>query len=158
LIKEGIDMEESSSSKNHELGHTHVVFNGKAELELDQLAAIQPGMARLMAEISPRMSTCWWATKYGNIELAKYQISETAKLLKTSVVVRPKYSQDMTEFIDNHITRLKNLLTENKIEEFFKEFETMVVAINKLHEKYNKGFIVWKVSDSPPENLDLNHS
>jgi hypothetical protein len=135
--------------------HIHVVSNGKAELTLNELAETQPGMARLMVELSPRMSKCWWATRYENYELATFQLSEATKLLKTSVIVRPKYRDDMYSFIDSHISKLKNLLIEKDSEGFFKEFDSMVKSANQLHERFNKGFIVWKVSERPPEDLDL---
>ncbi len=146
---------ESNDLLKNTADHTHSVSNGKTELSLNELAEIQPGMARLMVEISPKMSICWWAAKYRNFELATFQLNETIKLLKTSVVVRPKYTEDIYDFIEKHMTILKNLLLKKDLDEFFTEFESMTAATNNYHEKYNKGFIVWKVSDNPPEYLDL---
>ena len=46
--------------------HTHVVFNGKRELTIDELALMQPGMDRLMAELTPRMQRLYHAGRAGN--------------------------------------------------------------------------------------------
>ena len=67
-------------------------------ITLEQLAEMQPGMARLMAEYSDRFWILYYAAKAGNWPLAKYAHSEMMKLGKIVPVVRPKYAEGMAEF------------------------------------------------------------
>jgi len=43
--------------------HTHAPSNGKVELTLEQLALMQPGVARLMLEVSNRFSRGYHAAR-----------------------------------------------------------------------------------------------
>src|SRR3990170_3039468 len=56
---------------------------------LEQLAEMQPGMARLMVEYAQRFWTMYYAAKAGNWPLAGYMHSEMMKLGKVVPVVRP---------------------------------------------------------------------
>lgn len=135
--------------------HTHVADNGKAQLTLDQLAAIQPGMARLMVEVSDRMWKCYHAGKARNRPLARYQLSEATKIMKTSVVVRPKYTDSMNRFIAEEMAELRAIVEKEEWDRFEEAFEKVVVATNRYHEEFDKGFLVWRVPEEPPRDLDL---
>src|SRR5438876_4207627 len=60
-------------------------------LTVDELAAMQPGMARLMDELSRRYWVLYYAAKAGNWELAGYMEREAEKILQTASVARAKY-------------------------------------------------------------------
>jgi hypothetical protein len=135
--------------------HTHLVNNGKAEISLDVLAAIQPGMARLMVEVSDRMWKCYHAGKARNRPLARYELSEATKILKTSVVVRPKYTESMERFIGEEMAALRGVVEAEEWERFEEVFSEVVAATNRYHEEFDKGFLVWKVPEDPPGDLDL---
>src|SRR2546422_4454508 len=68
-------------------------------LTVDQIAAMQPGMARLMDELSRRYWTLFYAAKAKNWELANYMMKESEKVLKTAAVARPKYADDIAAFL-----------------------------------------------------------
>src|SRR5216117_4145372 len=68
-------------------------------LTVDQIAAMQPGMARLMDELSRRYWTLFYAAKAKNWELASYMVKESEKVLKTAAVARPKYADDIGVFV-----------------------------------------------------------
>src|SRR3979409_227875 len=68
-------------------------------LTVDEIAAMQPGMARLMDELSRRYWVLYYAAKAGNWELAADEEKETEKLLKTAAASRPKYRDDIATFI-----------------------------------------------------------
>src|SRR5579875_421500 len=108
--------------------HSHLANNGKAELTLDQLAAIQPGMARLMVEVSDRMWKCYHAGKAHNRPLARYELAEATKILKTAVVVRPKYAAAMGDFIEGEVASLRRIVEEEDWEGFERAFEALVRA------------------------------
>ncbi len=135
--------------------HTHLANNGKAELSLDELASIQPGMARLMVEVSDRMWKCYHAGAAGNRPLARYQLSEATKIMKTSVVVRPKYADAMQDFISGELASLRAAIEAEDWGRFEEAFEDVVTATNRYHEEFDKGFLVWKVPEVPPADLDL---
>ncbi|MGO9198306.1 MAG: hypothetical protein ACLQK4_14395 [Acidimicrobiales bacterium] len=135
--------------------HTHLVDNGKAEFTLDELAAMQPGMARLMVEVSDRMWKCYHAGRAHNRLLARYQLSEATKIMKGSIVVRPKYTDSMLRFIDEEIASLRQVVEAEEWDRFDAVFETVVRGANRYHEEFDKGFLVWKVPEDPPGDLDL---
>src|SRR5438132_7177833 len=60
-------------------------------LTVDEIAAMQPGMARLMDEFSRRYWVLYYAAKAGNWEFAAYMERESEKILQTASVARPKY-------------------------------------------------------------------
>src|SRR5437867_7450127 len=68
-------------------------------LTVDELAAMQPGMARLMDELSRRYWVLFYAAKAGNWELAAYEEKEFEKILKGAAVARPKYRDDIATFV-----------------------------------------------------------
>jgi hypothetical protein len=139
----------------HATDHTHLVDNGKAELSIDELAAIQPGMARLMVEVSDRMWKCYHAGKAGNRAVARYMLSEATKILKASVVVRPKYTDSMGRFIAEEMASLREMVEAGDWGGFERRFEDVVAATNRYHEEFDKGFLVWQVPAEPPADLDL---
>src|SRR5438445_9247611 len=68
-------------------------------LTVDEIAAMQPGMARLMDELSRRYWTLFYAAKARNWALASYMAKEAQKILKTASVARPQYSDDIAAFV-----------------------------------------------------------
>ncbi len=135
--------------------HTHLANNGKAELTLDELAAIQPGMARLMVEIADRMWKCYHAGVARNRQLARYQLSEATKILNTSIVVRPKYFDATQRFIAEEMAALRGVIEAEEWERFDEVYGAVVTATNRYHEEFEKGFLVWRVPEDPPRDLDL---
>src|SRR5207237_147313 len=57
-------------------------------LTVDEIAAMQPGMARLMDELSRRYWVLYYAAKAGNWELAAYMERESEKSLQTASAAR----------------------------------------------------------------------
>jgi hypothetical protein len=135
--------------------HTHTVDNGKAEFGLDQLASIQPGMARLMVEVSDRMWKCYHSGKARNRPLARYQLSEATKIMKASILVRPKYTDAMQRFIGAELATLRAVIEAEDWDRFEAVFAEVVRATNRYHVEFEKGFLVWKVPADPPHDLDL---
>lgn len=135
--------------------HTHLANNGKTDLDLDELATIQPGMARLMVEVSDRMWKCCHAGRAGNRPVARYMLSEATKILKAAVVVRPKYADAMQRFVVEEMATLRGMVEAEDWEGFEEALADVVTAVNRYHEDFDKGFLVWKVPPDPPADLDL---
>lgn len=148
-------MGEPSGGIEVDRSHTHAASNGKTELSLEEIALLQPSMARLMLEIGNRFHRCYHAAKAGNRRLARFQLSEGTKLLRQSVVVRPKYAEAMDQFIAEDLARVRQAIDEGDPARFEAVFAEMTAEVNRLHEVFDHGFLVWKVPEAPPGDLVL---
>jgi hypothetical protein len=135
--------------------HSHVATNGRAELSLNDLAELHGGLAPWMMLVSERSRRCYHAAKAGNARLAKFQLSETIKLLRSSVKVRPQYAEAMEKFITEDLGAIRKILDEENWAAFDAQWDRLTVAVNDSHEEFNHGFLVWKVDPTPPGDLDL---
>jgi hypothetical protein len=135
--------------------HTHAPSTGRVEISLEQLAMLQPGVARLMLEVSNRYSRAFHAAKAKNGRLARFQIGEGTKVLRICGIMNPKYEKPIDQFIQEHVNPLRDLVGEGRWDEFDPAWEAMTVEINRWHEEFDHGFLVWHASANPPADLDL---
>ena len=135
--------------------HDHIVDTGKSQFGLDELGHIQPGLARIMPEIGARIWKCYYAGKAGNQPLARFQLKEAVNLMEKGAILRPKYSEDMDEFIGGIVAKIKSSIESEDWAGFEALFATMIEEANAYHEKYDKSFLRWKMPDTPPPDLDL---
>jgi hypothetical protein len=135
--------------------HVHVVNNGKRELTLDDLARMQPGMDRLMAELTPRMQRMYYAARVGNWPLASYFYKSVVKQLRLSVHSRPKYDPEMSAFVAEDCAPVQQAIKAGDGEAFAEAYDAMVRRANELHAYFGKPFLVWKTPAEPPDDLDL---
>jgi hypothetical protein len=133
-----------------------VVKTKHGELTLEQLAEVQPGLARLMKEIGDRFHVLYYAAKGGNWKLAEHEQKVTISILKTGATLRPKYNEDITSFIQSHLHPLAESIKSKDWKRFEQSYKNAVVETNKLHEKYGYGFIHYKLSKNPPDYYDLS--
>ena len=136
--------------------HTHVVSNGKRELTLDELALMQPGMDRLMAEVGPRAHRLYYAAKAGNWRLADYFYKSLVKQLRLCSTSRPKYDEDMTAYLDEDCNPVRDAIRSRDAEAFESAYERMIERANHYHEVFGKPYIRWVTPATPPEDLDLS--
>jgi len=136
--------------------HTHVVNNGKRELTLDELALMQPGMDRLMAEVGPRAHRTYYAAKAGNWRLADYFFRSMVKQLRLCATSRPKYDADMAAFLDDDCEPVRTALRDRDLVAFETAFERMVERANHYHGVFGKGYLIWVLPAAPPDDLDLS--
>jgi hypothetical protein len=135
--------------------HDHIVDTGKSTLSLDELAAIQPGLARIMPEISVRIWKCYYAGKAKNQPLARFQLKEAVDLMEIGAFVRPKYQDNMAKFISEQVEQVKQAIESADWDKFETAFHNMVEQANAYHELYDKPFLRWKIPDQPPPDLDM---
>ena len=124
-------------------------------LELEQLTALQPGLARLMPEIGARFWKAFYAAQAANWPLAGWQLREMRKLLRLCEVTRPKYTDDIEEWILDDLDPLMAALQAHDLATFESRYHEAVDAANELHRRWQKEWIVWKLPDTPPPDLDL---
>ena len=133
-----------------------VIKTKHGELTLGELAEVQPGMARLMKEIGERYHILYFAAKGGNWKLAQHELKQIVSLMKVGVTLRPKYSRDITSFIETYLNPLGNTVEAGEWKKFESAFQKGIDESNKLHEKYGYGFIRYVVPKNPPETYDLH--
>ena len=132
-----------------------VGWSGKSYLSIDDLAIIQPGLARIMPLIGERYWKLYYAAKAGNWVMADFQLGEIGGLMELCMVTRPKYEEHLETFIKEDLAKVEAAIKAkdwNKVEETFREG---VRNANDYHKLNDKGFIVWKLPDYPPPDLDL---
>jgi hypothetical protein len=136
--------------------HTHSASNGRAELSLDDLAALHGGFARYMLEISDRATRCHQAAKARNRLVARHQLGELTKSLRLSVVVRPQYRDAVETFINEELAPVRTIIDNEEWDRFDQAWDGLTIAVNKSHEEFDHGYLVWKVPTNAPSDLDLS--
>lgn len=131
------------------------VDTGKSQITLDELGSIQPGMARFMAEVGPRITNCYHAGKAQNWPLAAYMLKECVKVMQAATVTRPKYTDDMGEFITNECDAVLTAISKQDLAAFEEAFDAMVDAANAYHEKYDKPYLRYQPGAHPTADLDF---
>lgn len=124
-------------------------------LTVDELAAIQPGMARLMDELSRRYWALYYAGKAGNWELARYMAKESEKILEAAALVRPKYAEDLAAFARDVFAPLAGAIESKDWTAFDAAYRRGIEVSDVYHAKYNKAFVRFRLPDRPPEWLDF---
>ena len=124
-------------------------------LELEELTSLQPGLARFMPEIGARFWKCYYAAEARNWPMARWQLSELRKLMRMCMVTRPKYIADLQEWIADDLEPLIWAIDAGDIDGFRNCYHDAVDAANDFHRRWKKPFILWKLPDTPPPDLDL---
>jgi hypothetical protein len=125
------------------------------KLSGDQLAAMQPGLARLMPEIGNRVWKLYYAAQAKNWPLARFQLKEARKLMELAALTRPKYEKSLGQYLEKQVAPMMAALDAEDLERFNRELEIAVEEANAYHEAYGKPFLRWKVPSQPPPDLDL---
>lgn len=124
-------------------------------LSLDQIAAMQPGLGRLMPEVSRRYHVAYYAAQGGNWRLAAYQLRELAGLLQLAAITRPKYETRLSAFERIHVAALLEAAGRHDLAGFEQEFHRATEVANTYHHETGHPEIVWRLPPSPPDHLDL---
>jgi hypothetical protein len=138
--------------------HDHEIKIKGGSFELSDLGHLMPGMAEIMPLVGGRIWKCYYAGKAHNRPLAAFQLSEAVNLMEKGSILRPKYSEDMDEFISGIVATIRESIQNEDWATFESAFVTMIEQANAYHEKYDKGFLRWKMPDQPPPDLDLTPS
>jgi hypothetical protein len=126
------------------------------ELTIDQLAEVQPGMARLMDELADRFWYMYYSAKGGNWKLAAHNLSESKSLFRIAATVRPKYSADLLLFTKKYFDPIMEAIGKQNWEQFDIAFKRSVEASDAYHDKYGFNYIRFTLPSKAPEHLDLS--
>ena len=132
-----------------------VGWSGKSYLSIDDLAVLQPGLARLMPEVGQRYWKLYYAAKAGNWVLADFQLGEIKVLMEIGMVTRPKYTEDLEAFISEDLDALEDGIKTKDWEKLDVAFREGIKNANDYHKKNDKEYIVWQLPDYPPPDLDM---
>jgi len=124
-------------------------------LENEELTALQPGLARLMPEVGARFWKAYYAAEAKNWQFAAWQLREMRKLLRLGEITRPKYTDDLEEFIHDDVEPLLQATEAQDLARFRSIYHEAVDAANEFHRRWKKQWIVWKLPGDPPPDLDL---
>lgn len=144
------------NAEHTHVDHTHLVNNGKRELSLEELARSQPGMDRLMAELSPRMHRLYHAAKAGNWRLANYFLKSALKQLRLCAFARPKYADAIDAYLKDDCEPVRAAVRARDFAAFDAAYARMVERGNHYHAEFGKPYIVWRCPADPPTDLDLS--
>ena len=138
--------------------HQLVSRTPHTEITLDQLGEIQPGLARLMAEVSDRYWILYYAAEGGNWKLAALQSSELQKALGIGVITRPKYTAYLEAFIKGPMMAINKAIEGRDWTAFKLAYETGITTANAYHQVWEHEEIVWQLPGEPPKHLKLTPS
>jgi len=135
--------------------HDHEIAIKGGSFSLSDLGHLLPGMAEVMPLVGERIWKCYYAGLAHNKPLAKFQLKEAVNLMEKGIVLRPKYTEDMEIFFNEQVAAVEKAIDQEDWAAFEQAFSVMVEAANANHEKYDKGYLRWKIPEMPPPDLDM---
>ena len=136
-------------------GNSPVAHTRHGDLTLDQIADLQPGMARLMVEISDRYSIMYYAAKAENWEMARHQYSEMKKAMQMAGVTRPKYAEPLAGFTGEKLKPIEDAIRAKDWPAFEEKFREAAGAANEMHVEFGYAYIFWQLPSEAPKHLRL---
>ena len=132
-----------------------VGFNGHRNFNMDELAALQPGLAIFMPMIGDRWWNVYYAAQEANWVMARFELGEAITLMQKGIQTRPRYTDALKAYIDEDLAPVEAALADADFEAFEVAYHKATVRANDYHEEFRKGFLVWKLPDHPNPQLDF---
>jgi len=130
-------------------------WSGKNSMTIEDMAAIQPGLARIMPEVGARTWKLFYAAKLGNWPMAKFQYKEIIGLFEMGAFMRPKHEAALNQYLAENWKPLEETIAQKDFPAFEKAFNAAIDAANAYHELKEKPYIYWKLPAEEPPDLDL---
>ena len=121
-------------------------WSGKNSMSIEDMAAVQPGLARIMPEIGARTWKLFYAAKHANWPMAKFQYKEIIGLFEMGAFMRPKHEAALNQYLEENWKPLEATIAEKDFPAFEKAFHAAIDAANAYHELKEKPYIYWKLS------------
>ena len=111
----------------------------------------KPGLGEFMSQIQIHHAKLWFAGKYGNWDLANFEIGEIQEALDDI----PKYCAERPEvksinMIIPAMDSLSNAVKEKNENKFESSFILLTATCNDCHKATSHGFNMIKIPDIPP--------
>lgn len=130
-------------------------WTGKSELTIEDIAMLQPGLARIMPEVGARTWKLFYAGKAENWPLAKFQYKEVKGLFEMGAITRPKHAAALNEFMEQGWKDVGDAIDRKDVAAFEEAFHKAIEAANAYHELKEKPYLIWKLPDAPPPDLQM---
>ncbi|MGH7788595.1 MAG: hypothetical protein ACRERC_17120 [Candidatus Binatia bacterium] len=130
-------------------------WSGKNSMTVEDMATIQPGLARLMPEVGARTWKLFYAAKAENWPMAKFQYKEIIGLMELGAFMRPKHEEALNQYLEENWKPLATAIEQKDFTAFKHAFDAAIDMANAYHELKEKPYIRWKLPDTPPPDLDL---
>ena len=111
------------------------------EVTIDQLAEIQPGMAKIMKDVGERFADTFFAAKGGNWKLAAYQLNQVRGAFKTAKVTRPKFTEDLNAFDSEYLMPVFKAIQSKDWVSFEAAFGKGMAGTDFYHDKTGHPYI-----------------
>lgn len=129
--------------------------SGKNSMTIEEIAAVQPGLARIMPEIGARAWKLYYAARAGNWPMARYQYAEIVNLFELGAFMRPKHADAINQYLAQHWKVVGDCVRAEDFAKFDAAFHGAIDAANAFHALKDKPFIKWRLPSTPPPDLDL---
>jgi len=130
-------------------------WSGKNSMSIEDMAAIQPGLARIMPEIGARTWKLYYAAKLENWAMAKFQYKEIIGLFEMGAFMRPKHEAAINQYLAENWKPLEGTIESKDFAKFEQAFAAAIEAANAYHELKEKPYIQWRLPETAPPDLDL---
>src|SRR5574338_146613 len=77
-------------------------WSGKNSMTIEDLATIQPGLARIMPEVGARTWKLYYAAKAQNWPMANFQYKEIKGLFELGAFMRPKHEDALNQYMEEN--------------------------------------------------------
>ena len=105
------------------------------EISIDQLAEIQPGLGKLMKDVSERFASTYYAAKGGNWKVAAYELNQVRASFKVGKVTRPKFAEDLDAFDSAYLVPIFKAIQKQDWAEFEAAYWKGVDGTDFYHDK-----------------------
>ena len=127
----------------------------KGELTIDQIAELQPGLARLMPEVSDAYWYAFYAAKGGNWGLARYYVKKVGTLFRLCAIARPKHKANLDAYQAHTLDPLLKTIEAKDLAGFERTYQAGIDEANRYHVVTGHPEIVWRLPPEAPRHLDL---
>jgi len=131
------------------------VWTGHREMTVEEMAVIQPGLARIMPEVGQRAWKLYYAAKESYWELAKFQWKEVQELMELGAFTRPKYEESLQQFMTEDWSGVGKAIDNQDFSAFEEAFHKAIEQANAYHELKDKPYLRWKLPEQPPPDIEV---
>ena len=125
------------------------------EINIDDLAGMQPCMSRVMRQYTERYSIMYHACKASNWKLGLYQLKEIREIAAVGAKTRPKWKDELEDFDRRYLVPIEGAMRAEDREAFERAYRTSTEACNEVHRRIGFEYIKYKVPERPPDWLDV---
>lgn len=137
-------------------GETRLVGRTRhTELSLDEIADLQPGLGRLMPDVSERYWILYYAAKGGNWGLAQYCVNQIRALFRVGATTRPTMRRYLEAFDHGHLRAIESAIAQRDFAAFESAYRKGIDGANAMHAATNHPEIIWQLPPNPPQHLHL---